>query len=157
MAVDVMAWFDKNITELQEVKTQVVEDLAVKREEGRLEGDGTGYERGFKEGKVVGYNEGLAENENIPDGVFTEQELQNAKAEGEAAGRAAMQPQIDELSQKLSALQVEFDGLKAASDAKDGEHKEAIKALKIGYAAKIRDTQVDDLALASEMEAEANS
>jgi flagellar biosynthesis/type III secretory pathway protein FliH len=152
-----MAWFEKNINELQEVKTQVVEDLAVKREEGRLEGDGTGYERGFKEGEVVGYNKGLAENENVSDGVFTEQEVENARQAGDQAARAELQPQIDELNSKLSAMQIELDGLKAQSDAKELEHKEAIKALKLGYAAKIRDTQVDDMALASEMEAEANS
>jgi flagellar biosynthesis/type III secretory pathway protein FliH len=112
-----LEFFDKQIGELQAAKETYLQEIAVAKEEGKLEGDGAGYERGYKQGEIDGYNKGLAENENVPDGVFTEQEVANAKEEGKAEVRAELQPQIDSLGSQIAAMQVELDGLKAQGEA----------------------------------------
>lgn len=110
--IDLNVWFDGQIGELQEAKAQYVGDLAAK--------------------DIEGYNRGLAENVNVPDGVYTEEELANAKAEVDAKVRAEMQALVD--------------AEKAAGEVALGELKKAV-------AAKIRDASVDDLAIAAELEA----
>jgi flagellar biosynthesis/type III secretory pathway protein FliH len=137
-------WFDQKAAEYQEAKAAHIEGMSVKFEEGKLEGDTTGFERGYKEGEVVGYNKGLAENANVPDGVFTEQELLNAKAEGDAAARAELQPHIEALGGQVTALQAEVADLKAAFEV---DKAAAVSAKQAEMLADFESAEIDNAAV----------
>jgi hypothetical protein len=109
-----------------------------------------------------GYDQRMSEEGTLngPDKVFSNEEF-----EAELALRLApVQAKIDELSGQLeavgasvaaaeadkAALQAQVDAFPAAKDA---AVVEAVQAVKVAVAAKIRDASVDDLAIAAELEA----
>lgn len=136
--MDLIAYFDGQISVLQEAKGQYTADLQAKLDEG--------FSSGKAVGDAEGYARGLAENANVPDGVFTQEELDRAKAEADAAARAELQPQLAALNEKIAALELQVQVDRDAAVV-------AMSDLKKSIAQKIRDTQIDDLAVAAELEA----
>jgi hypothetical protein len=136
--MDLIAYFDGQIAVLQEAKGQYTADLQAKYDEGHAVGQAAG--------DAAGYARGLAENVNVPDGVFTQEEMDNAKAEADAAVRAELQPQLAALAEKVAALETQAQVDRDAAVT-------AMSDLKKSVAQKIRDSSVDDLAIAAELEA----
>lgn len=132
--MDLIAYFDGQISVLQEAKGQYTADLQAKLDEG--------FSSGKAVGDAEGYARGLAENVNVPDGVFTQEEMDKARAEKDAE----YQPQLAALNEKVAALELQAQADRDAAVV-------AMSDLKKSIAQKIRDTQIDDLAVAAELEA----
>ena len=87
----------------------------------------------LKESRDLGFDEGIASAGTVNQGdkIYSEEELQA----------------------ELTPLKAQIQSLQASVDAMPAQIEAAVKAKGLEIAAKIRNVQVDDLALAAELEA----
>ena len=100
----------------------------------------------LKAAKDAGFDEGVAQNSSPGDKIYSEADLQ-AELAPLKDKMVDMQAQMDSISAQLKTAEgklVSVDADKAA----------AVKAKGLEVAKKIRDSQIDDLAIADELEAE---
>ena len=147
--MDLIAWFDGQIASLQEAKQAHLDAVAVAREEGKLEGDQSGYARGYEEGKAaIELPAPVLEDGSVnPEAQYTQQQMNDAVNTGKEEVRMEMQPQIDQLVGQVSALSAELEALKAipAVDV-EAAKIEAIGAFKAELKAKYAEKQVVETA-----------
>lgn len=153
--MDLIAYFDSQIASLQEAKQAHLDAVALAKEEGKLEGDADGYKRGYEDGKAsIELPAPVLEDGSVnPDLIYTQQQMNDAVNTGKEEVRQELQPQIDVLSADLGAVKAELEALKAVPVIDvEAEKAAAVAALKKDVAAKIRNSQIDDLALAQDLD-----
>jgi flagellar biosynthesis/type III secretory pathway protein FliH len=153
--MDLIAYFDSQIASIQEAKQAHLDAVALAKEEGKLEGDVDGYKRGYEEGKAaIELPAPVLEDGSVnPEAIYTQAQMNDAVNTGKEEVRFELQPQIDAMSAQLAEVKAELEALKAvpAVDV-EAEKAAAVAALKKEIAGKIRNSQIDDLALAQDLD-----
>lgn len=127
--IDLSAYFDDQIAELQEAKAQYEANLTAK------------YAEGYADGKasVVLPTPGTGEL------LFTQDDMGKLAATAKAEKDAEYQPQLVALNQRVDELVLLVDGI-------DLRISGAVSSARKDIAAKMRNTKVDDEALIQELE-----